>query len=318
MRGLGRLLLERLAVAAAVLFVVVTVVFFLLPTAGGDAAQARLGTNATPDQVRALHAELGLDRPVLQRYWSWLTDAVTGDFGASYVTDMPVGALISERLGSTVVLVVLALVVLLPLTMTAGTYAGLHRGGRVDRVVSTATLITGAAPEFVVGAGLALLFAVQLGWLPAVSSIGAGESVLSDPSRLVLPTVTLVVGGFGHLTRLVRAGVADAAGSDAVEMARLNSVPEARIVRRWILPVAMRPVVPAVARGVIYLIGGTLIVETVFGFPGLSALLVGAVGSQDMPVVLAITAILATVAVVLNLLADLAATLSSPAMRAMR
>jgi peptide/nickel transport system permease protein len=301
-RDMAAFVARRTALAALVLIAVSFLVFAATSIAGGDAAVARLGANPPPDAVRALHHQLGLDRPWPLRYWSWLSGAVRGDFGSSYVTGNSVVGLIQGRGGNSLALGLLAAAVLVPCSIGLGLWAGMSAGRGPDRAVTTGASFLAATPEFVVGALLTLVFAVQLGWLPAVSAFTDGP--LRHPAALVLPVASLVTLCLGQTVRLVRAGVVDVARSDAVEMARLNGIDERRVIWRWIIPAGVRPALPAFARNVAYLLGGTLVVETIFGFPGLASVLVQAVNNGDVPVVQGVAMVAAAVTVGLNLLSD--------------
>ena len=308
--------LRRAGVAAATLLAVSALVFAATQAAPGDAAAARLaGQGASPAQIVELRHSLGLDRPAWERYGDWLWSALHGDLGRSYATGEPVSALIAERAGNSLILGLVAAALLLPSAVGLGLWAGLRAGRAADRVVSTATLALVSLPEFVIGTLLIQVFAVGAGWLPAVSMPPTGQGPLSQPEILVLPVLTLLSVCLAQNVRLVRAGVTEAAASDAVRAARLGGVPEHRVVLRWVLPTALVPAVPVFARYLAYLLGGTLVAETLFGYPGLAAALVNATAARDAPVVLGVGMLVAAVTVTLNLLADVFATALNPAMR---
>jgi peptide/nickel transport system permease protein len=309
--------LRRVGAAAATLLAASLLVFAVTLLAPGDAAAARLaGQGASPRQIAELRHSLGLDRPAWERYGSWLWDGLHGDLGRSYATGETVSGLIAERAGNSLLLGVVAAALLVPSAVGLGLWAGLRAGRPADRLVSTATLALVSLPEFVIGTLFIQLFAVGAGWLPAVSVPAAGQGPLSQPQILVLPVLTLLSVCLAQNVRLIRAGVSEAAGSDAVRAARLGGVPEHRVVLKWVLPAAVVPAVPVLARYLAYLLGGTLVAETLFGYPGLAAALVGATAARDAPVVLGVSMLAAGVTVILNLLADaLAATLNPAARR---
>lgn len=305
--------LRHPAAALAILLVTSGAVFFALPLSGGSAARTRLGPSATTAEVDALDAQLGLNRPAPERYWSWLTHAVRGDFGQSYLTGTPVTELMGQRLGPTVVLVGATVLLAVPTAVGLGLWMGLRSHRADGRLAAGGGLLATAVPEFALAEILVLVLAVQWHLLPAVSSISPGASVLDHPSRLVLPVITLTLPAAGYLARLIAAGVLTATTSDATENARLNGIPEGCVVRRWIIPMALRPAIPAFTRSLSYIIGGSLIVETVFALPGLAKLLVDSANGQDLPVVLAVTMLLAAVTVALNMLGDLLVDVLTPA-----
>ncbi|MFJ8313373.1 MULTISPECIES: ABC transporter permease [unclassified Streptomyces] len=308
--------LRRIGVAVATLFAASVLVFAATLLAPGDAAAARLsGQGASPRQITELRHSLGLDRPAWERYGDWLWGAIHGDLGRSYASGEPVARVIAERAGNSLVLGAVAAALLVPSAIGLGLWAGLRAGRPADRVVSTATLALVSLPEFVVGTLLIQVFAVGTGWLPAVSLPSTGQGPLSQPQVLVLPVLTLLSVCLAQNVRLVRAGVTEAAASDAVRAARLGGIPEHRVVLRWVLPAAIVPVIPVLARYLAYLLGGTLVAETLFGYPGLAAALVSATAARDAPVVLGVSLLVAAVTVFLNLLADALAAALNPAAR---
>ncbi|MFJ7243063.1 ABC transporter permease [Kitasatospora sp. NPDC098652] len=311
----ARAVLGRLAAAAGTLLAASVLVFAATALAPGDAAAARLGGRAGPEQIAELRHGLGLDQPPWTRYGHWLWHALQGDLGTSYANGRPVAELIAGRAGNSLLLGAVAAALLVPLALGLGLWAGMRAGRAADRVVSGVTLTLVSLPEFVIGTLLVLLLAVGLGWLPAVSLPPAGQGVLSRPQILVLPVLTLLSVSLAQNVRLVRAGVIAAGDSDAARTARLGGVPEHRVVLRWILPAAVVPAVPVLARYLAYLLGGTLVAETLFGYPGLAAALVNATAARDAPVVQGVTLLVAGVTVTLNLFADLLAAALNPAAR---
>ncbi|OEV12877.1 hypothetical protein AN218_06315 [Streptomyces nanshensis] len=308
------MVLRRLSASITVLFVVSVLVFAATSLAPGDAATARLSQQggATREQVEALRHTLGLDAPLPQRYLAWLAHAVRGDLGVSYAQGREVSGLIAERAVNSLLLGGVAVAVLIPLALLLGIWSGLRADRRSDRVITASSLTLVSIPEFVTGTLLVLCFATGLGWLPAVSVLSAGESPADRPSVLVLPVLTLVSACLAQNVRLLRAGTVQAASSDAVEAARLSGVPESRVVLRWILPAAIVPSIPLMARYVSYLLGGTLVAESLFGYPGVAAALVDASAARDAPVVLAVALIATCVTVTLNLLADVLSAVFNP------
>ena len=285
------------AAALALIYVVLD----LLP---GDAATQRLGAEATPEALAALRASYGLDRPVAVRLWEWFAGALTGDFETTLTTGMPIGPMVASALGRTVLLAGLGAGGIALLGWGGAIAAGVRPGGRTDRVLSSAALAAICAPEFVVATAVVLLFASWLGWLPAVSLLPAGGGVLDRPEILVLPTLTIVVVGRGTLLRLGRPVVARQSGSPHVEAARMAGLSPARVLFRHLLPGALGPAAQASAMLVPYLIGGTVIVERAFAYPGLGSLLVQAVGTREPDLLLACALVVVGVTVVAYRLAD--------------
>ncbi len=323
MAGVGRhslrgLIVRRVAIAVLLLWVVSLLVFAATQVLPGDTASAILGKTATPDSLAQLRAQLGLDRSLVQQYTDWLGGVLHGDLGRSLAAGMPVGDLIGDRVGATLTLAAVTLVLLVPLALLLGVLSGMRRDGKLDQIVSWITLAGVAVPEFVTGTLLALLLATWLGWLPAVSLIPPGESPLAHPQYMVLPVLTLLVAGLASTVRLVRVGVAQAAAADYTEMARLSGILERRVVRRWVLPNALAAGVQVIALTAQWLVGGIVIVETVFQYPGIGQTLVQSVQSQDIPVVQSVALLIAAIYVLLNLLADIALVLLVPRLRSAR
>ncbi|MFI6350413.1 ABC transporter permease [Streptomyces sp. NPDC050560] len=312
---LAALVARRLGAAVAVVLVVSVLVFLATELAPGDAATARLSRTGggSPAQLAALRHTLGLDVPMANRYLRWLGDALRGDLGVSYAQGRAVTSVIGDRALNSLVLGVVSAVVLVPSALGLGLWSGRRAGRGADRAVSASVLVLVSVPEFVIGTLLVLCFATGLGWLPAVSALSAGQSPLGHPALLVLPVLTLVSSCLAQNVRIVRAATVRAERGDAVEAARLGGVPEWRVLLRWVVPAAVVPVIPVMARYVSYLLGGTLIAETLFGYPGLGALLVDASAGRDAPLVLAVSVLLTCVTVALNLVADVLSVLLNPA-----
>lgn len=310
-----RFLAGRVAGAVVLLLVVSVLLFAAVELLPGDVATQILGANATPDRVATLRGELSLDEPAHVRYGRWLGGVLRGDLGQAATTDRSVAATIGDRLANTAVLAGLAIVAIAVVAVGAGVVTGRRDGGPVDVSVSMTTLIAVSLPEFVVAGLLVAGVAFGLGWFPAVSLIPADGTALDRPEILVLPVVSLAIVGGAFGARLIRAVVADASRLPHVEAARLAGLPERRVLWRHLLPSAAGPIAQVLAFMVPYLIGGTVVVERVFSYPGLGTLLVEQVRQRDAPVVEAIGLLLAFAVVVGFLLADLVGVLASPAQR---
>jgi peptide/nickel transport system permease protein len=310
-------LVARRAIVGVLLVLILSVLVFagtqVLP---GDAASAVLGRNARPDAVQQVRAELGLDRSIFAQYGDWISGLLSGDLGTSLASHRPVSELIGDRIANTAVLALLTIMILVPLAVALGVVAGVRRGRMSDHVISGVTLAAIALPEFVAGSLLVVLLAgTVLDILPPVSLVGPGESPLGHPDVLVLPVLTLLVVGLAYTVRMVRAGVAEAMGSEYVEAARLNGIPEARLIRRHVLPNALATTVTTVALTTQWLVGGAVVVETVFQYPGLGQALVQAVAVRDIPTVQAIAMIIAIFYIAVNILADVIVILLIPKQR---
>ncbi len=311
LRFLGR----RIAASVVLLFVASVLIFAGTQLLPGDAATAVLGRNATPEALADVRAELELDRPVIERYSSWLGGFVSGDLGRSLASRQPVSDLAGDRFVNSAVLAFLTAVVLFPLAIGLGVLAAVRGGRAVDHAISGLSLTFIAAPEFVLGTFLALIFAVNLKLVPPVSLLPPGSSPLSEPSLLVLPVATLVLVGAAYMIRMVRAGMIEALASDYVQMARLRGVSERRVVLSHALRNALAPTVQVAALTLQWLIGGIVIVETVFAYPGIGQGLVQGVVARDIPYVASISMVLAIVYVAIATIADLLVVLLIPRLR---
>lgn len=283
----------------------------------GDAARQSLGPTATPSQVRIRREQLGLDRSAPERYRDWIGGLIRGDLGSSLAGQSPVRAIIGDPLRNTLVLAAVALLVITALMLLAGLTAGSRPGSRRDGAVSAASLLVVSLPEFVVAGLLVWIFSWKLDWLPAVSLPPAGN-VLERPSILVLPALSIVLVAGAFAIRLTRAAVADVGQLAHVEAARLQGIPEHRVLLRYVLPSALGPIAQVLAFIVPYLIGGTVVVERFFAYPGIGTLLVDSVGARDYPLVEIIGLLLAAAAVAGLLIADLVGVLANPKLRTAR
>jgi peptide/nickel transport system permease protein len=306
---------RRLAAGAVLLFVVSVLVFAATNVLPGDAASAVLGRQATPASLAALREELGLDRPLARQYLDWIGGVLKGDLGESLTARRPVWDTIRNRVTHSLALALYTMAILVPLSVVLGVLAGRRAGRPADQVISGVTLGVIAVPEFVIGSLLVLLFAVTWTLLPAVSLLPPGASAFAQLDVLVLPVATLTLAGLAYMVRIIRAGVIEVMASDYVEMARLNGAPERRILWKHVLRNALAPSVQAFALTLQWLVGGVLIVETLFGFPGLGKALVDAIFQRDLPTVQSVGVLIAALYIVINILADLAVVLVVPRLR---
>jgi peptide/nickel transport system permease protein len=295
-------------------------VFGAVQVLPGDVAQVVLGRTATPDRLAAVRADLNLNDPVPVRYVHWLGGVATGDLGNSSAAlaqgqTLPVWDAIRTPLRNSLVLAVLTLLIFVPLCILLGTVAALRAGKRSDHAISITSLALSSLPEFLVGTLLIVVFFTQLDLLPPVSTIGPGQTPFSNPKELVLPVLTLLAVSVAFGTRLLRASIIDVLREDYVAMARLNGLRERRVIWRYALRNALAPSVQILAQMIQYLIGGIIITESVFNYPGIGSALVQAVLVRDPQVVSVVAMILAAIYIVVNVLADLAVVLLVPRLR---
>ena len=295
----------RIAQAAVQLVAVSVAVFALTTFLPGDTAEVVLGPLATPEQVDVLRGQLGLDRPPTERFADWAAQLLRGDLGTSLATGRPVVDDLAARLGLTVLLAVLAVAVLVPLAVGLGLHGGRHPGTPADRLVTAATTVAQAVPDFALGLLLVALLSLQLGWLPATAAGTVGFSGLSA-EMLVLPVVILVSNQLGRLARQVRIGVVEADAGEHVAHLRRLGLGERTVLLRHVLPGGVVPSLQQFARTVDGLLGGVVVVEALFALPGIGSGFVAAVQTRDLPVVQAYALLFAATTVGVNLVADLA------------
>jgi peptide/nickel transport system permease protein len=304
--------LKRLALAIPTLFLVSIAVFFLIRLIPGDPALVMLGEGADPAAITALHAELGLDKPVWAQFGTWLGHVATGDLGTSIATGEPVGRLILERfqLTATVVLVAVAFATLIAIVF--GMIAAWRRNRRIDVAVTGAASLVLAIPSFWLGLVLLLLFGVKLRWLPVVGYVPFSESASAALLFLVLPITTLTISESGVLTRMMRSSAIDVFRLDYVTHARAKGLSEATVLRRHVFPNAFAPTLTLVGLTLGHLLGGAAVVETVFTLPGLGRLMVDSILARDYPVIQGCLLFTAIIYVVVNLIVDLLYPLFDP------
>lgn len=316
MNGLiGRLLLTRLVAALATLWFVATAVFVITNLLPGDVAQELLGQSATPEAVAGLRKALGLDVPPFQRYLSWLGHLVMGDPGKSLVNGVPVATLIGSRLGNSLLLAGVTALVAIPIALALGITAAVARGSIYDRIVGAGTILVVSVPEFLVASVAVLIFAVHLKWVPALSQLGRIDGMLDMIRVFALPVFTLTCVIVAQMARMTRAALIDALSSSYVEMAILKGASRARIVLHHALPNAIGPIANAIAFSLSFLLGGVIIVETIFNYPGIAKLMVDGVATRDLPLVQATAMLFCGAYLILVTLADIAAIVANPCLR---
>ena len=315
-RGVWGFILRRLLLGILVLILVSILVFLATQALPGDPARAILGRNANPASLAALRRQLHLDRPVADQYLTWVTGLLHGNLGTSLEAQEPVSTLLAPKLVNSAVLVVLAAVLSIPLSIAIGAWAALKREKVFDQASSNLMLLLAALPEFVVALVLVIVFATTVFHvLPAISTVPPGSRPWNNWVALVLPTITLVIAVAPYVSRIMRASMIEVLESDYVEMARLKGLPERTVLIRHALPNALGPVFQVIALNLAYLAGGIIFIEFVFNYSGIGGAIQEAVVNHDLPVVQALTMLIAAVYVILNLLADVATILVTPRLR---
>ncbi|RPE02868.1 ABC transporter permease [Candidatus Pantoea deserta] len=298
------LIARRTGAGILTLLIVSAVVFFITSLLPGDAAQMILGQNATPETVAALRAQLGLDQPLLLRYFSWLGGMLQGDFGTSFASHLPVTQLVAQRIPATFELAAITTLICVPLALIIGIAAAMKRGSLLDRALVVSTMAMVAVPEFLVATVAVLIFAVKLHWVSAMSFGSPNMDLVSYLKAYALPVLTLCCVLVAQMARMTRAAIINQLDSPYLEMALLKGVSPLRAVLRHALPNAVGPIANAISLSLSYLFGGVIIIETIFSYPGLASQLVDAVSNRDLPVVQFCVMLFAGCYLVLLLLAD--------------
>lgn len=311
-----KIVLRRLGLGILTLLLVSVFVFAGTQALPGDTAHAILGRDATPERVKALREQLGLNRPAPVRYFTWLGGVVRGDLGNSLAAREPVTELLRERVINSAALVLLAALLCIPVSILLGSLSGLLRDRMFDSAVVLGSLTLASMPDFVVGILLILLLATQVFQIfPAVSQVDPNVPISSQLNVLVLPALTLAISVGPYVVRMLRASMIEVLESDYVQMARLKGMRENIVLRRHALPNAVIPVIQVIALNLAWLAGGVVITEYLFNYPGIGSGLVDAVANRDVPMIQAIVLLIAVVYVGLNLLADILTILISPRLR---
>lgn len=315
MSPIAKLVGWRILIALGTLIFVSLAVFAATELLPGDVAEVVLGQSATPEAVAGLRAAMHLDQPAYLRYVIWLGNLITGNPGRSLVNNLPVAGLIGSRLPNSLILAALATAVCVPVGLALGIASAALRDSAFDRATSVVTLSVISVPEFFVATIMVLIFAVNLRWLPAMAFSPRIESVTAFFRVYTLPVVSLSFIVVAQMMRLTRAALIDVLRQPYVEMARLKGASPTRVVLRHALPNAIGPIANAVALSLSHLLGGAIIIETIFNYPGLARLLVDAVATRDLSLVQACAMIFCAAYLLMVLLADLAGILSNPRLR---
>lgn len=310
-----QLILQRLVLLAIVLFVVSVLTFGIVNVLPGDVANAMLGDLATPAQVAALRRQMGLDLPLLVRYGAWIDGLLHGNFGRSLQFGVPIGPMLLGRLCNSAILGGITLLFAVPLSILLGVLAGVRQGRWVDRLVSGMAVAAFSLPEYVIGLMLILLFSIWLPILPGSSLMDPSANPLSRPAALVLPVAVLVIGLQAYLSQITRAGMINAMDSAYVRTAILKGLPGWVVVLKHALPNVLLPTLSEIGMSFGYVLGGIVVVETLFSYAGIGQMMVNAVDHRDIPVVEASVLVVAVAYGIGNLLADVVSILLSPRLR---
>lgn len=295
---------RRLTQAALILLGVSMITFALLYLLPADPVRQIAGRSATPETVENIRRQLGLDQPFLVQYWRYLVRLLAGDLGRSYIQRSEVTELITSRLPATFLLMLGAIACEVTIGLTMGLVAAVHRGTATDRALMVGSFIGVSAPQFVVGLLLLYVFAVQLGWLP-IGGYGTWR-------HLVLPSLTLGILGAGWYSRMMRSSMIEVLGQDYIRTARAKGLARAVVLFRHALPNAILPVIAMIGIDIGLFMSGIVVVESVFGWPGIGQLAWQAIQRVDIPIIMGVTLVSACAIVIGNLLADIVAPFMDP------
>lgn len=311
-----RLIGRRLLLSVFIVWLVSSIVFLATQALPGDAARAILGKEATPDRLAALQKQLGTSRPMLTQYMSWFSHLIHGDFGKSLANGESVASYLRPMIQNSLVLMILAALLSSLVALVMGIWTAAKRDSLLDHSTTIVTLIFAAVPEFVIGIVLTWLLSTGVfHLLPAVFTGTPGDPAWAKPSQLVLPTLTLVFAVAPYLIRMLRATTLEVLETEYVQHARLKGLSERVVLLRHAFPNAVGPVIQVLALQFAWLVGGVIIVEYLFRYPGIGTAVVNAVATRDLPVTQALAIFFAVFYVVVNLLADLVTLLLNPRVR---
>jgi peptide/nickel transport system permease protein len=309
-------LLRRFASLVFVLWAMTVLVFSVVHVLPGSVAHMILGEYATTEAIATLEERLGLNDPLPAQYWRWFSGLLAGDLGDSLTMERPAGPLILEALGRSAVLASISIVLVAIIGVGLGIHSATHVGATSDKVLTLSQYFFIAVPEFFWCILVILFFAVWLGWLPATGYTPLAEGgVLGWAKHLILPVSTLVLGLIAHVSRLTRSSMLEAIESRYVLAARAKGLPEQTVLRRHALPNALLPTITVLAVDIGILIGGIVVVESVFAYPGLGRMLIYAIDNQDLPLMMGGMIVVTTVYALANLTADILYAVLNPRIR---
>lgn len=311
-----RYLMRRFLLLAVTLLLTSVVIFGLTQLLPGDVARVILGRDARPEALENLRVELGLNDPVPTQYVNWLTGFVAGDWGTSFTGGRaPIRPLVLDRLGNSLRLAALTLLISIPISILLGVLAGLNENRWVDSLISVLTLSVVGLPEFVTGLVLINVLALGLGWFPASSSVSADATLGEWLRQLILPAIAATFVLMAYVVRMTRAGVIDEIKKPYVRTAILKGMPQRQVIFKHVLRNALLPTITVIALSFGWLIGGLIVIENVFSYPGLGRLMINAVERKDIPLMQAIVMVIIFFFALANLAADLVYALLNPRIR---
>jgi len=310
-----KLLFQRIALGLLLLLAASVLIFGGTQLLPGDVAETILGQSATPEALANLRRDLGLEQPLVARYFDWLFGALQGDLGTALTNGEDIASAMGRRLGNTLFLAFWAAATSVPLAILLGLVAVRFQGRWPDKLISGATLASVSVPEFLIGYILMYFVAVKTGWFPSVSMINDSMPLLTKLNAIALPVTALTLVVLAHMMRMTRAAILNVMQSAYIETAELKGLRSFTIIWRHAFPNAISPIVNVIMINMAYLVVGVVVIEVVFVYPGMGQYLVDHVSKRDVPVVQACGLVFAAVYIGLNMIADIVSILSNPRLR---
>jgi peptide/nickel transport system permease protein len=312
---IGKMVVSRLFLAVVTLLAVSALIFWMSEVLPGDVAVRVLGRESTEQARQAFRDKLHLDRPIHQRYLIWLAGVARGDFGKSLTNDRQVTDIVMPRLRNTLLVGGLAFLLYIPVTIILASLAAVFRDRPTDGAISVTTLVGLSMPEFVSGTILMFLFAVTIPIFPVMSLVDKAKTPLDMLRTLALPAITLMIIMSVYAIRMLRDNLIEVLDSEYVRMAELKGLPRNKVITRHALPNAIIPALNVTALNLAYLIGGVVLVERVFSYPGMGSLLVDSILLRDVPVIEAVVLLVASIYIFSNVFADVMTIVLNPKLR---
>ena len=312
------LVLKRILLGLITLFIVSLITFVGVEVLPGDACTTYLEREAYGAALEACYKRLGLDIPAYERYFSWGIGVIQGDFGYSLSGEMKINDVLGPRVKNSLVLASASILIGIPIALLLGIITALWRDKMPDIIISTFTIFSMTIPEFISATLLILIVAIWLEWLPGIVIVPTGASVSELLPNIILPVIAISMIMTAHMARMVRSSVIQVMASDYVQMAILKGVPYWKMVFKHVLPNALLPAINVVALTIAWLLGGVVVTEVVFNYPGLGRLVIESISNRDLPVVQALAIILASIYVIINLIADLFTLMLNPRLKSLQ
>ena len=312
------LVLKRILLGLITLFIVSLITFVGVEVLPGDACTTYLEREAYGAALEACYKRLGLDIPAYERYVSWAIGVIQGDFGYSLSGEMKINDVLGPRVKNSLVLASASILIGIPIALLLGIITALWRDKMPDIIISTFTIFSMTIPEFISATLLILIVAIWLEWLPGIVIVPTGASVSELLPNIILPVIAISMIMPAHMARMVRSSVIQVMASDYVQMAILKGVPYWKMVFKHVLPNALLPAINVVALTIAWLLGGVVVTEVVFNYPGLGRLVIESISNRDLPVVQALAIILASIYVIINLIADLLTLMLNPRLKSLQ